>query len=652
MMVGAALSTQGSGDITMPTSRSDAWIVKLRGEGNTRKIQLSASTVNLATSPSSVNAAQTLTLITSSAPETFTIQTPSASWLTVTSDAGNFEFSADASGLKSGRHMATVTINANGYERAIVPVTLTVRLEPEIRFIEDIIKPVNQTIAFTAKAVVNPGEYVTFSMTGAPAGAKLDSMGNFKWTPPVPGTYDFTINARTSGLPALTAARQVRIIVESGDTTEVVRINAGGGDYMTMDGRYFQADQYYTGDAGISAPEGLEIAGTDDDALYSDARRSTQFGYAIPVKNGSHHVTLHFAEVYWGTRPARPGSGSRNFNILAEGLIRYSNYDIYKQGGGVLKAVQTSFDAIVSDGVLNLNFEATVDKARLAAIEVVYQGEVRIIALAPVADAYVRGGIYSNTNFGSEPTLDTKSRNRPELNRASYIKFSLEGYSQIEDAKLRLYGYNYEADKGQGSAGIEAIDNNNWTESGITYANAPTAKRTSLRKFNLSAHPEYIELDLTNFVKSRLTGDKVFTLLLSDIYFTEMHGVFNSKENASNPPQLVINTISTPVSGGRLAQIEEDILPEQENLEERSSVYPNPVTDRMTIHVSHKHSEDVSLHLMGVAGTHFSIQLHSKLVPGSKADVNLSQLALERGFYLLKIRSGKHSEVIKILITK
>lgn len=59
---------------------------------------------------------------------------------------------------------------------------------------------------------------------------------------------------------------------------------------------------------------------------------------------------------------------------------------------------------------------------------------------SPLADSYVRDGVYSNVNYGLSTELITKSGANSAYSRESYLKFDVSSVGGITSAKLRLYG--------------------------------------------------------------------------------------------------------------------------------------------------------------------------------------------------------------------
>jgi hypothetical protein len=159
--------------------------------------------------------------------------------------------------------------------------------------------------------------------------------------------------------------------------SSVQRINAGGGQYTDTQNRTWSADSFFQ-NGTTYAPSSLastDIQNTSDDTLYRTERYGGAPGtealkYSIPLANGTYTVRLHFAEIWHGVGDSG-GVGARVFNVTVEGTQVLTNYDIYQKAGGALKAVVEQVQANVNDGVLDISFAASVDNAKVSAIEVI-----------------------------------------------------------------------------------------------------------------------------------------------------------------------------------------------------------------------------------------------------------------------------------------
>ncbi|WP_158546237.1 malectin domain-containing carbohydrate-binding protein [Adhaeribacter pallidiroseus] len=152
----------------------------------------------------------------------------------------------------------------------------------------------------------------------------------------------------------------------------VYRLNSGGGSTSNSTG-VFAADKYFAPSPGSTTSTTSAIAGTSDDAMYQNQRRSetnnSTFNYNLPVSSGQYRVKLYFAEIYWTK------VGQRVFDVSAEGTKVLNNYDIVSEVGP-FTATSETFTVNVSDGTLSLYFSSLasdggVNRPQVAALEVV-----------------------------------------------------------------------------------------------------------------------------------------------------------------------------------------------------------------------------------------------------------------------------------------
>jgi hypothetical protein len=142
----------------------------------------------------------------------------------------------------------------------------------------------------------------------------------------------------------------------------VNQINAGGPSYTDREGVVWSADQEFTGGSTWSTTEA--ITNTATPALYQTCRYG-EFYYPIAVPNGAYTVTLKFAEI------SRTAAGQRQFNVQIDGVPVLTNFDIIKAIGGPNIAVDKTFSATVTNGVLVLGFTAgAADLPLVSAIQI------------------------------------------------------------------------------------------------------------------------------------------------------------------------------------------------------------------------------------------------------------------------------------------
>ncbi|WP_031428719.1 malectin domain-containing carbohydrate-binding protein [Flavimarina sp. Hel_I_48] len=181
----------------------------------------------------------------------------------------------------------------------------------------------------------------------------------------------------TKDEPKISAIEIIK--VDPVDDTAVTRINAGSSA-LVVNGKNFLADTYFTGKTSVFENQQIEdIKNTTEDELYKSERSAGvdkgSFGYAIPVKNGEYRVALHFAEIYWGV----PGGGSggvnkRIFSVNVENKAKLVDLDMIKELGTMTASIKT-YSTSVKDGILNIDFSASKDRPKIAAIEVFKENE-------------------------------------------------------------------------------------------------------------------------------------------------------------------------------------------------------------------------------------------------------------------------------------
>jgi hypothetical protein len=162
-----------------------------------------------------------------------------------------------------------------------------------------------------------------------------------------------------------------------------IRIVAQDHSYTDHAGNVWRPDRYYSGGQPAVHIAHVPVSHTPDPDLYS-GERFGYFSYAVPVAPGKYRLTLRFAETYWGVPNRSPGiadqngsleggAGSRVFDVYCNGVALLRSFDIYKEAGGALSAVDRTFHNLEPDaeGKLMLAFVPVRDYASVNAIEVV-----------------------------------------------------------------------------------------------------------------------------------------------------------------------------------------------------------------------------------------------------------------------------------------
>ncbi|KAF3519685.1 hypothetical protein DY000_02062149 [Brassica cretica] len=148
-----------------------------------------------------------------------------------------------------------------------------------------------------------------------------------------------------------------------------------GGDELTISGTKYEADNsdsiyYDSRTAWVSSNTGrfldderhLKVPTiwtntSEPSSLYIDARLSaiSLTYYVFCLGEGSYTVNLHFAEtVFSGDTKTYSSLGRRFFDIYVQGKLEVKDFDIVSEAKGAGRAVVKSFQAMVTNGTLEI----------------------------------------------------------------------------------------------------------------------------------------------------------------------------------------------------------------------------------------------------------------------------------------------------------
>lgn len=153
-----------------------------------------------------------------------------------------------------------------------------------------------------------------------------------------------------------------------------IRINCGAGQVVTTGGVIWEADRGFNSGTSVYPTE-ADISGVIDSTykpLYQteryDLRGGTNMTYTFDsseIPSGSYFVTLHLCEIYVG------GVGQRVFDVVIQGAVILSEYDIIDETGGPFVATTETTEVFVSTGEdLVIEFFSRTNNAKISAIEI------------------------------------------------------------------------------------------------------------------------------------------------------------------------------------------------------------------------------------------------------------------------------------------
>jgi hypothetical protein len=149
----------------------------------------------------------------------------------------------------------------------------------------------------------------------------------------------------------------------------------------------------------------------------------------------------------------------------------------------------------------------------------------------PVADSYV-SNMSGNTNYGTATELKVREgiTGSPTTWR-TYLLFNVTGVTgPVTSAKLRLFVTDPSVDGGS----VFTVGTG-WTETGLTFNNAPAIGGSPVGSAGATALGTYVEITLN---PGTITGNGTYALALRSA--STNNQVYSSREAGANPPQLVV----------------------------------------------------------------------------------------------------------------
>lgn len=301
--------------------------------------------------------------------------------------------------------------------------------------------------------------------------------------------------------------------------------------------------------------------------------------------------------------------------LSPQGIYTFSNWS---HGGNATQTVATPVD----DVVYTANYDASGT----------------IITLPPIADAYVNGGKNANANFGSAASLVIQTNSSPNKSFETFLKFDISAIStDVSSAILRLNGRLNNTQTPSIAVEAHNVTNTSWLENTITWNNKPAEQAPILAIANVnSTSNQYYEWNVTQQVTSaRAAGLNFITLKLLNTNSSNNQVIFDSKEAATNRPQLVVtDAVSRLTKSVRPAEISK----EQAGI----LVYPNPAKGNLVVQ---NYSGAATLKFYDAAG-----RMVKYLSIGAATLNQIPVGRLKNGLYLIRIENEKGVTTTKIVI--
>jgi malectin (di-glucose binding ER protein) len=249
---------------------------------------------------------------------------------------------------------ATVTVNPlTVISLSIVPASVTG-------------SGVNSTATVTLNSPAPLGGASVALLNGTPAAAtvpvSVTVAGGATTATFIVTSKTVTVQTATLITATLNGSATATLTVNPPPSFTPIRVHAGGAAYTDTQGNLWSADTKFSGGKTYTAT--VTITNTTDQTLYKSERYGA-FSYKFTVPNGSHTVTLKFAEIFY-TSP-----GERIFSVAINGTTVLSNFDIVAKAGAADKAFDQTFPVNVTGGTVTIQFiTGSVDLPKISAIQI------------------------------------------------------------------------------------------------------------------------------------------------------------------------------------------------------------------------------------------------------------------------------------------
>lgn len=277
----------------------------------------------------------------------------------------------------------------------------------------------------------------------------------------------------------------------------------------------------------------------------------------------------------WNNRPSGNSLITTQPGITGTG---YVEWDITEYINEVTIDSLLSFQLVSTVTGSQTNAEFSSKEGSFTPMIIIENIPVESDSTVTISDAYVRDGSYGGTNYGTASYLLAKN-DGTGYTREAYVKFDLsQMQGTVLEGELRMYSND------AASTIWELYKvGNNWTETGLTWNNAPTEEVLIGMTPGIGS-AGFVTWDIHE-VLDTLSGNELSLKIVSTA--AGIYSSFASKESAemANWPTVIYSTVVEGGSSSRLGGIvrnkkQDGIIA---NKQVGLTLYPNPVSQKTFI---------------------------------------------------------------------
>jgi hypothetical protein len=295
------------------------------------------------------------------------------------------------------------------------------------------------------------------------------------------------------------------------------------------------------------------------------------------------------------------------------------------------------------------NQAITVDTKKHATAHFILKGGIPV-DLVPTDDSYIRGGGLAGINFNAAKFLRVNEGGGEKEHHYTYLKFDLSGISgSILYAVLNLtIKEGGLPDGSPASVDVYSVTDDSWLEAGIKWNNAPPGVTHLDSEINISSENGVYGWDVSSFVASEFSGDKVVSLMLRDNAVKNIQADFYGRVE-DYPPILTIVNDTTGASSVN-TEIE---LPIDYSLHQN---YPNPFNPVTEIRYQLPQSNHIKLTVHDVRGRLVSTLIDKYEAAGKYTTTwngtDTDHYRVPSGIYMCRYQADKYIKTIKMILIR
>lgn len=219
-------------------------------------------------------------------------------------------------------------------------------------------------------------------------------------------------------------------------------------------------------------------------------------------------------------------------SVSGDNLIQSYEWNFDDGETSTGQSVEHSFDAT---GTYRVRLKVTDEAGRTDISTITIT-----VGILPEADSYVRGDTFQNDNYGSEIILAVKDDSGTNIDRQSFLRFSLNDLKA--DTGQVLLTLTVTALGGEDVTNRQVrllqVADDTWTESGITWATKPAVGET-IKNFTVSENDKFkqIEIDVTDYIEAAVDANGIASFAIIQPNNNKAFVGFGSRES-DNPPFL------------------------------------------------------------------------------------------------------------------